>query len=352
MKKLSAIFLMVLFLGSSLLCSCVTTPTGQGTTSDKNPETSIPSDVTEDSSPSGTEPTPGPDTSTDPSVSTSEPVSTSDDTTIESIEPIAPEDYQPFQTTDKVVAFTFDDGPCWVTPQILDVIEGTNDKVTFFITGYMIDVNPTVYSAHVKRAYDMGCEIGSHTYDHQMLWSYSGGDISASLMSEQLDSLQSKYQAITGGTMHLMRPPGGDFNKNKNYGYALVLWSMDSEDWRSWARFKSTMLGKDEEAKAEATEIIVEEVVSKVLENVKSGDIVLMHDIYNTSALAFAKIYEALKEEGYRFVTVSELLRIDPSAYDGWYFFKTSQCGHDGVSMTAKAPSPAPEALLPEKVGE
>ena len=271
-----------------------------------------------------------------------------------------PEDYEPFYPTEKVVAFTFDDGPCWVTPQILDVLEGTGDKVTFFIVGEMMDKNKKDYPAYVKRAYDMGCDIGSHTENHQTLTKLSDTEL-----AEQLGRNQARFNEITGDNMYLMRPPGGSLDRNRKYGYASVIWSLDSDDWEIYGRINKNyknIFGNEgafknphSETYEKAAKEVVDELVANVLKKVQPGDIVLMHDIYFTSARAFKEIYTALKAQGYRFVTVSEMLNINAAEYDGWYFFSTRAAGHDNKTYYAKKPASAPAfalALLPNKEDE
>ncbi len=239
-----------------------------------------------------------------------------------------------------------------MTPKILDVIEGTEDKVSFFITGYMIDVAPTTYGGYVKRAHDMGCDIGSHTYDHKHIYK-SNQVISDEVINDQLGRLAEKYTALTGDTLHLLRPPGGGFDKKRNYGYATILWSVDSLDWKYWGDRKKDLYPTDrtDEAKIKATDEVADQVAKEVLSKVKPGDIVLMHDLYETTAIAFERIYTELKAQGYRFVTVSELLNIQPEYYAGWYFYDTGRAGINGSLDMAKRPAAqSVMALPPEKI--
>ncbi len=258
-----------------------------------------------------------------------------------------PEEFEPFYPTEKVIAFTFDDGPDWMTPQILDVIEGTEDKVSFFITGYMMDMNPK-YKEHVKRATEMGCDVGLHTYNHKNLYYASKKeDAPEELIRSELGDIDRLYTELTGKKTFLLRPPGGALNKERNYGYASVLWSVDSEDWRIWSNHRTGLLSSDKTVKEQATKEAVAEIKERVLNLVKPGDIVLMHDVYETSALAFKEIYKELKAQGYRFVTVSVLLNIDPAEYTGWYFYDSGRCGLNGELRMARRT--ALSALPPEK---
>lgn len=262
-----------------------------------------------------------------------------------SYECIEPEDYKAFRPEEKVIAFTFDDGPGGGTERVLNVIDGTGDKVTFFIVGEMIDGNRTVREAQIKRALELGCEIGSHTYHHTYLYKSSTGSIAESTIREELDSLDDRFYGFTGEHLHIMRPPGGNFDTHKNYGYPSIIWSVDTEDWRSYGNHKTDLTSSNATTKTKAEEAVISEIEDKVLGHVRPGDIVLMHDLYYTSGMAFERIYPKLKAEGYKFVTASELLKIDPDKFDGWYFYATYSCGKDGVRDTA--PRSGMEVALP-----
>ena len=80
-----------------------------------------------------------------------------------------------------------------------------------------------------------------------------------------------------------------------------------------------------------------------MLRDVKAGDIVLMHDIHPPTPRAFEIIYEELKSQGYRFVTVTELLKIKAHEHTGQYFYSTARYGENGKTYDA----PTPAALLP-----
>ncbi len=249
-----------------------------------------------------------------------------------------------------MIAFTFDDGPDWVTPMILDLLKDTDDRVTFFITGYMIDKNPKNYSGYVRRAFEMGCDIGLHTYNHTNLYYASTQtDATDEVIERELGDLDAKIFDILGEKSWLLRPPGGSLNKKRNYGYASILWSVDSEDWKTFSEHRAELLSSDPVVKSKAQKEAAQEIASRVLKEVQPGDIVLMHDIYETSAMAFAEIYEALKAEGYRFVTVSELLKIQPEEYTGWYFYSSAMAGRDGELTVAQRQSAAPVLAVPPK---
>ena len=269
------------------------------------------------------------------------------------VERISPENYKPFYPDRKVVALTFDDGPGPGTELVLDTIEGTGDKVTFFINGYTIDRNPEERAELIRRGLEAGCEYGSHTYNHTFLYEEKTGNIEESKIHDELESLQLKFRTITGERMpQLMRPPGGFFDKKKDYGYALVLWSVDSEDWRTYRTYKDDLTSENDRVREEAEGKAADEIVKNVLKYVKSGDIVLMHDIYRSSAVAFARLYGELKARGYQLVTVSDLLQIEPEEFGGWYFYSAYSCGTDGNRVNAYDSASTYAALPPRKIGE
>ena len=240
------------------------------------------------------------------------------------------------------MAFTFDDGPGALTTGVLDVIRGSDDKVTFFINGQWIGGVNGKYSGVIKDAVGLGCEFGLHTYSQKNLYYESKKqDAPDELIHEEITKIADLYTAISGQTTYLLRPPGGGFNKTRNYGYALVLWNVDSEDWVDAAEYSRGNLTLEEAARRTA---------DRILKDVKSGDIVLMHDIHESSVLAFRLVYEQLKSEGYRFVTVSDLLGIDPEEHIGQYFYSTHRYGYMGQQFTAKEPKKEElAAILPSK---
>ena len=261
-------------------------------------------------------------------------------------------EYRPFTPEEKIVAITFDDGPDWWTPYILDTLEG-DDKVTFFITGYMIDEVPG-YAEYTRRALEMGCEVGLHAYYHEknVYFKSEKKDSTYENFVREVLNLDAKYQALFGKKPQLYRPQGGGFNPRKNYGYTLALWDVDSLDWYTFDVY-AEKYGGSFTGRSASTEYLREqaadEIVERVLKEVKPGSIVLMHDVFNVSRMAFAKLYPILKEQGYKLVTVSELLGIDPAEHHGQYFFSTGQYGYNGVEYNINKPAPAAAAALPPK---
>ncbi|USB34541.1 polysaccharide deacetylase family protein [Paenibacillus sp. YPG26] len=194
-------------------------------------------------------------------------------------------------TEDKVVALTFDDGPDpKQTPVILDLLGQYQAKATFFVVGNRAAQYPEL----LKEVFQKGHEIGNHTYNH----TYFNASNSSQLFDKEVTRAEELIYNATGKHSVLFRPPGGFYNKSivtssHSKGYQLVLWSWH-QDTRDWARPG------------------VNRIVSRVLGNLRSGDIILMHDRVEGSsqtALALKAILPEIQKRGYRCVTVSELLK-------------------------------------------
>lgn len=181
-----------------------------------------------------------------------------------------------------MVALTFDDGPSRATARILDSLEANGGKATFFMVGNRI----SSYKAAVKRMTDLGCEAASHTWDHTYITKLSEGALLSNM--SQVDSAIRSAGAVPS---ILMRPPGGYVNDAAKAALAkrgspAIMWSIDTLDWKTKNAQKT---------------------VSAVLDHVQDGDIVLMHDLYETTADAAVMLIPELTKRGYQLVTVSEL---------------------------------------------
>lgn len=189
-------------------------------------------------------------------------------------------------TTHKVVALTFDDGPSNKTTQeILAILKEKKVKATFFVVGENVEQFPNMVAQEVSE----GHEIGIHTYDHKSLPTLNNDRI-----REELEKSE-KAVAVVTAKPTLFRPPGGLYNETvlnvaRDRGYTVILWSVDPRDWSAPP---------------------VNDIVENVMKNVKPGSIVLLHDLINPSPTpgALSIIIDRLKEQGYEFDTVSELLQ-------------------------------------------
>lgn len=182
-----------------------------------------------------------------------------------------------------MIALTFDDGPNpEYTKKILDVLQENYSHATFFVLGNNAESYPDV----LKTISDQGSEIGNHTYSHKKLSTLSTEDVT--------NEIQKVNQAVvnaTGNEATLIRPPYGDYNDAvmSVLDKPVVLWDLDTEDWKS--RNAQT-------------------IAQAVLDHVKDGDIVLMHDIYESTAEAVALMVPQLKEKGYQIVTIHEMAQL------------------------------------------
>lgn len=184
----------------------------------------------------------------------------------------------------KYVALTFDDGPSGkYTRALLDGLYDRGAKATFLLCGYRLRDYPDI----AQRIYEEGHEIGLHGYSHKTMQTMSRRDIAAELMDTEALLPEGCRPAF-------FRPPGGlssdavvQVAQARNL--AILHWSVDPHDW----------------------EIHSEQAIEKaVLEQVKDGDIILLHDMSTSSVDAALAIVDALLKQDYEFVTVSELARL------------------------------------------
>lgn len=192
---------------------------------------------------------------------------------------------------EKIIALTFDDGPDEVfTPQVLDILKKNDVKATFFLVGENLKQNKEI----VKRQFEEGHEIGNHTYTHINV-AKSGYD----KVYEEITKTQEEIKAIIGVEPKLFRPPYRamsrhmcDIVKNKNMN--IILWSnLDPRDWSNPGVYS---------------------IVNTIESKVGNGNIILLHDYNNLrnsksqTIQALESVIPYLKEQGYKFVTISELI--------------------------------------------
>ncbi len=182
------------------------------------------------------------------------------------------------------VALTFDDGPSGkYTRQLLDGLYDRGVHGTFFLCGYRIKDYPDI----AQRIYAEGHEIGCHGYSHKRMEGMSRRTIA--------QEIQDCHALLPEGCQPvLLRPPGGCCSDGVRQvaqarNLAILSWSVDPRDWAS-----------DDIAAIEKA----------VLDNVRDGDIVLLHDMTTSSVQAALDIVDVLLDEGFAIVTVSELARL------------------------------------------
>ncbi|WP_107951576.1 polysaccharide deacetylase family protein [Lysinibacillus parviboronicapiens] len=191
------------------------------------------------------------------------------------------------KTQEKIIALTFDDGPHKkYTPEILDLLAKYDAKATFFVVGQNAEKNPEV----VLRMYEEGHEIANHTYTHPLKTNVPN-------LIKEIKQTHDTIYSISGYSPILFRPVEGQYTDAMidaivKEGYKVVMWSwhLDTLDWKSPG---------------------VNQIVDTVLEGVKEGNVVLFHDgggNREQTVKALKKILPALEKQGYKFVTIPELL--------------------------------------------
>lgn len=213
-------------------------------------------------------------------------------------EPTEPEESEEpeQQLSGPMLAITFDDGPSQYTKEILDLLETYDAKATFFVVGTRVDT----YSETLSREIQLGCEVGNHTVNHVDLTKADEGT-----MAKEIADCNNSVCQNTGYTPSLLRPPYGSTSQSvrDQVGMPMILWSVDTRDWES----------RDADA-----------VIEQVLGQVQDGDIILMHDLYGSTAEACKTIIPELIAQGYQLVTVSELAQakgIDLEAGERYFSF-------------------------------
>lgn len=202
-------------------------------------------------------------------------------------------------TPSKRVALTFDDGPHNTrTPAIVDELSKYGFHATFFVVGNRVDGSAYNGGDAMLYAMEAGNEIGIHGYTHEVYYNKCTDMQFAAELSNTKKAIRGEMK---GYKIDLMRPIGGAITKDRveNCPYSVVLWDVDSEDWR----YKYSVGDSDAECREK-----VDTIVNNVLENVNDGSIILMHDIYESTFDAVVILLARLHEMGYEVVTVSELL--------------------------------------------
>jgi peptidoglycan/xylan/chitin deacetylase (PgdA/CDA1 family) len=183
-------------------------------------------------------------------------------------------------TSSKKIALTFDDGPHpEYTIKLLDGLKERNVKATFFIIGENAKNNPDV----VKRIFEEGHTIGNHTFSHVQL-----NAISEEKAITEITDTNNIIKDITGELPKYIRPPYGLYSDSlkRETNLIPVLWTIDPRDWSI---------------------LNTQSIVKHVINCAKNEDIILLHDIFNTSVDAALIIIDELQKQGFEFVTIDEL---------------------------------------------
>lgn len=198
----------------------------------------------------------------------------------------------------KLIALTFDDGPAYSkTDKLITELEKRDARVTFFMLGELAIKQKDL----VKKVYDMGHTVASHTYDHKNL---------VKLNDEQLkfeiDHTNEILSNIINDDIRFVRPPYGSYNQDilDKTNMAFILWNVDTLDWKLRN---------------------AEKVRDYIVEHANDGDIILLHDIHSTSVDGAIMAIDILKNEGYEFVSLDELLvyrNVNIQNRNAYRFFK------------------------------
>lgn len=178
-----------------------------------------------------------------------------------------------------MIALTFDDGPYTpVTGKILKVLKKYDSRATFFVVGNRVNT----YSKVLKESYNMGNQIASHTFDHEDMSKMTKKQLSA-----EMTKTNNALQSVIGCHATLVRPPYGNISDlmRKYIKIPMMYWSIDTDDWK-WRN---------------AAKVLAE------CNSAKDGDIILMHDLYPSTAQAVKQLVPRLKKKGYELVTVDEM---------------------------------------------
>lgn len=178
-----------------------------------------------------------------------------------------------------MLALTYDDGPSKYTQELLDVLKENNSAATFFVLGLQVNKNKEV----ISRMIEEGNQIGNHSFDHKRLTTLSDEEL-----YNQINKTDNLLYEAALYKPYVMRPPYGSTTEEliEKLQKPIVNWSIDTRDWES--------------RNAEA-------ITQIILDNVKDGDIILMHDLYETSLEASKAVIPELIKRGYQLVTVSEM---------------------------------------------
>ncbi len=203
-----------------------------------------------------------------------------------------------------MVALTFDDGPTrGVTDHILDVLEQYNARATFFVVGSRIAGCEDL----LKRMAGLGCEIGSHTWEHSDLTKIST-EGARKAIQQSIDTVKT----VCGYEIKTVRPPKGNSDANvkalaRQMDVALIFWNHSTHDYRldSAERIERNVFHDSEDDKA-----------------LEDGDIILLHDLRKPTRDAVDNIVKRLVEDGYQLVTVQELLYCSEGGFSGGSSYK------------------------------
>lgn len=194
----------------------------------------------------------------------------------------------PVDNSPKKIAFTFDDGPAYngATLAIAEEFAKYGGHCTYFVVGNRVSGK---YAEVVGQVSAMGNEVGIHAYTHTKYYN----ECNETDYQYEVGTTAQVITNVTGKAPTLMRPVGGKISKDRiaQSPYSVIMWNVDTKDWKY----------------SKSSQANVNTIVQNILSSVSDGDVVLMHDIYGNTLEAVKIALPILKEQGYEFVTVSEL---------------------------------------------
>lgn len=196
--------------------------------------------------------------------------------------------YNSVTVREPYIAITFDDGPSpGLTPKLLDMLKERGIRATFYVVG----TNAAAYPEILRRMVAEGHEIGNHSWSHPSLTKVGAGGVQS-----QMEKTNAAIFAAVGVNPKTMRPPYGATNAainkrlNEEFGMKVIIWSVDPLDWK----YRNA-----------------DRVANTIISQTHPGAIILAHDIHPSTVAAMPRTFDALLAKGYKFVTVSELLKMD-----------------------------------------
>src|SRR5947199_5691310 len=213
------------------------------------------------------------------------------------------------------IAMTFDDGPsATLTPKLLDLLAAHHINATFFVIGENVAEHPEI----VALAAQEGHEIANHSWSHPNF-----GKMSDENVRRQLQQTDDAIKNATGKRPTLLRPPYGSITAREKrwihdeFGYDIILWDVDPYDWKRPGPAV---------------------VRARILKETRPGSIVLSHDIHPGTIEAMPSTFDELEAKGFKFVTVSELIRMAAARPS----HPSPQPGGTVPASATESPSPTP----------
>jgi len=206
----------------------------------------------------------------------------------------------PSIVSDKTIYLTFDDGPSYLTNQILDILKRENVAATFFVIGRSIDE----YADTVKRAYNEGHTVALHSFSHDYKYIYSADQN----YFDDLNKIKNKVYSITGNNSRIIRLPGGSSNTvSKKYNQNIVTRITNNLNENDYYYFDWNVDSGDASGK-----LPKEQIYNNTISALHQGqNIVLMHDTAakKTTVEALPDIIKYAKENGYTFAKITKNTR-------------------------------------------